>query len=108
MADYRKSPVCSSPSYWIALGVGVVGIGAAALQERRGSAARYSPLAAATRAAKAWARTDSDGAEGHRLLVDMVEAAREARASVGSQSTVLNAVRKGGGQSAVDAVAELL
>lgn len=42
MADYTKSPVFSSPAYWIALGVGVVGIGAAALQERRGSAARYT------------------------------------------------------------------
>lgn len=42
MADYTKSPVFSSPSYWIALGVGVVGIGAAAVQERRGSAARYT------------------------------------------------------------------
>jgi len=42
MADYLKSPVFSSPSYWIALGVGVVGIGAAAWQERRGSAARYT------------------------------------------------------------------
>jgi len=42
MADYLKSPVFSSPSYWIALGVGVVGIGAAAMQERRGSAARYT------------------------------------------------------------------
>ena len=43
MADYLKSPVFSSPSYWIALGVGVVGIGAAAMQEGRkgsGSAAR--------------------------------------------------------------------
>ena len=43
MADYLKSPVFSSPSYWIALGVGVVGIGAAAVQEGRkgsGSAAR--------------------------------------------------------------------
>ena len=29
MADYLKSPVFSSPAYWIALGVGVVGIGAA-------------------------------------------------------------------------------
>ena len=37
MADYTKSPVFSSPSYWIALGVGVVGIGAAAMQERTGS-----------------------------------------------------------------------
>ena len=37
MADYLKSPVFSSPSYWIALGVGVVGIGAAAMQERKGS-----------------------------------------------------------------------
>lgn len=37
MADYLKSPVFSSPSYWIALGVGVVGIGAAAWQERNGS-----------------------------------------------------------------------
>ena len=42
MADYLKSPIFSSPSYWIALGVGVVGIGAAAMQERRGSAARYT------------------------------------------------------------------
>jgi hypothetical protein len=67
-----------------------------------------SLLTAATRTAKAWARTDSDGAEGHRLLVNMADAAREARASVGSQSTVLDAVRKGGGQSAVDAVADLL
>jgi len=43
MADYLKSPVFSSPAYWIALGVGVVGIGAAAMQERKGSgsAARY-------------------------------------------------------------------
>jgi hypothetical protein len=40
MADYLKSPVFSSPSYWIALGVGVVGIGAAAMQERKGSAAK--------------------------------------------------------------------
>ena len=40
MADYTKSPVFSSPSYWIALGVGVVGIGAAAMQERKGSAAK--------------------------------------------------------------------
>jgi hypothetical protein len=40
MADYLKSPVFSSPSYWIALGVGVVGIGAAAWQERNGSAAK--------------------------------------------------------------------
>jgi len=40
MADYTKSPVFSSPAYWIALGVGVVGIGAAALQERKGSAAK--------------------------------------------------------------------
>jgi hypothetical protein len=43
MADYLKSPVFSSPSYWIALGVGVLGIGAAAVQEGRkgsGSAAR--------------------------------------------------------------------
>jgi hypothetical protein len=41
MADYLKSPVFSSPSYWIALGVGVVGIGAAAVQEgRKGSAAK--------------------------------------------------------------------
>ena len=43
MADYLKSPVFSSPSYWIALGVGFVGIGAAAVQEGRkgsGSAAR--------------------------------------------------------------------
>jgi hypothetical protein len=37
MADYTKSPVFSSPAYWIALGVGVVGIGAAAMQERTGS-----------------------------------------------------------------------
>ena len=37
MADYLKSPVFSSPSYWIALGVGVVGIGAVAMQERKGS-----------------------------------------------------------------------
>ena len=37
MADYLKSPVFSSPSYWIALGDGVVGIGAAAMQERKGS-----------------------------------------------------------------------
>ena len=43
MSDYTKSPVFSSPAYWIALGVGVVGIGAAAIQEGRkgsGSAAR--------------------------------------------------------------------
>ena len=40
MADYTKSPVFSSPAYWIALGVGVVGIGAAAWQERNGSAAK--------------------------------------------------------------------
>jgi len=37
MADYTTSPVFSSPAYWIALGVGVVGIGAAAMQERKGS-----------------------------------------------------------------------
>ena len=37
MADYLKSPVFSSPAYWVALGVGVVGIGAAAMQERKGS-----------------------------------------------------------------------
>ena len=40
MADYTKSPVFSSPAYWIALTAGVVGIGAAAMQEgRKGSAA---------------------------------------------------------------------
>jgi len=43
MADYLKSPVFSSPSYWIALGVGVVGIGAAAVQEGRKGSAAYRP-----------------------------------------------------------------
>jgi uncharacterized protein (DUF983 family) len=38
VADYASSPVFSSPSYWVALLVGVVGVGAAAWQERgRGS-----------------------------------------------------------------------
>ena len=47
MADYAKSPVFSSPAYWIALTAGVVGIGAAAMQERRkGSAARATPFSA--------------------------------------------------------------
>jgi hypothetical protein len=40
MSDYLKSPVFSSPAYWVALGVGVVGIGAAAWQERKGSRSR--------------------------------------------------------------------
>jgi len=42
MAETTKSPVFSSPSYWVALGAGVVGIAAAAMQERRGSADRYT------------------------------------------------------------------
>jgi hypothetical protein len=57
MADYLKSPVFSSPSYWIALGAGVLGVGAAAWQEsRQGSAVRLParnagrPLDWATRA----------------------------------------------------------
>jgi len=37
MADYTTSPVFSSPSYWVALTAGVVGIAAAAWQEREGS-----------------------------------------------------------------------
>ena len=37
---YSTSPVFRSPSYWIALAAGVVGIGAAAWQERNGSAAK--------------------------------------------------------------------
>jgi hypothetical protein len=37
MAETTKSPVFSSPSYWVALGAGVVGIAAAAMQERTGS-----------------------------------------------------------------------
>ena len=36
MAD-SKSPVFSSPAYWVALTAGVVGIGAAAWSERKGS-----------------------------------------------------------------------
>lgn len=35
MSSSTKSPVFSSPAYWLALGAGVVGIGAAAMQERR-------------------------------------------------------------------------
>ena len=35
---YDRS-VFSSPSYWVALAAGVVGVGAAAMQDRRGSAA---------------------------------------------------------------------
>ena len=36
--------VFKSPAYWLALGAGVVGIGAAAMQERRGSAStRFTP-----------------------------------------------------------------
>ena len=39
MSDYAKSPVFSSPAYWIALGAGVLGVGAAAWQQsRKGSA----------------------------------------------------------------------
>lgn len=37
MADYAVSSVFSSPSYWLALTAGVVGIAAAAWQEREGS-----------------------------------------------------------------------
>jgi len=37
MAETTKSPVFSSPSYWVALTAGVVGIGAAAWSERKGS-----------------------------------------------------------------------
>lgn len=39
MADYAASSVFSSPSYWLALTAGVVGIAAAAWQEREGSRA---------------------------------------------------------------------
>ena len=41
---YDSSPVFRSPSYWIALASGVIGIAGAAMQERRasGSAARSS------------------------------------------------------------------
>ena len=44
MPSYSTSPVFSSPSYWIALGAGVLGVGAAAWQQSRkgGSAARYA------------------------------------------------------------------
>jgi hypothetical protein len=46
MPSYTKSSVFSDPAYWLALGAGVVGIGAAAMQERNsdaGSAARMMP-----------------------------------------------------------------
>lgn len=45
MAETTTSPVFSSPSYWVALGAGVVGIAAAAMQERTGSgSAAYRPF----------------------------------------------------------------
>ena len=43
MAENRKHPVFSSPSYWVALGAGVVGIAAAAMQERKGGSAAVDP-----------------------------------------------------------------
>jgi len=56
MAETTKSPVFSSPAYWIALGVGVVGIGAAAMQERKGSGSMaHAQLPAG------WTFTEHDG-----------------------------------------------
>ncbi len=43
MADYSTSPAFSSPAYWIALGAGVLGVGAAAWQESRQGSAALSP-----------------------------------------------------------------
>ena len=82
MAENRKHPVFSSPSYWVALGAGVVGIAAAAMQERKGGSAavdtakRYRDLKRV--ADPRSGASDNERAMAQRLLAKMTPPPQQA------------------------------